>query len=180
VGITECCGLAVADVSIVVVTLVVALSQAADADADATGLVVSDDDPIGTDAGVASGAFATTLDEIPMSLSVTLPATAASSLGVAIVLVASLSSLIRLFAGRSVDNDNRASSAVLTPIVGVTVSTDAGSGCWASPCSVMGILIVVATVDDAFETVSTADEDVSSLTPSCLHSTPTPIALIDY
>jgi hypothetical protein len=130
-GITECCGLALADDSIVVVvTLVVALSQPADADVDATGLVVSDDDPIGTDTGVAIGAvaFATALDEIPMSLSVTLPATAASSLGVAIVLVASLSSLIRLFAGCSVDNDNRASSAVLTPIVGIAVSTDAGSG----------------------------------------------------
>jgi hypothetical protein len=45
---------------------------------------------------------------------------------------------------------------------------------------VIGILLVVATIDDEFEPVSTTDEDVSSLTPSCLHSTPTPMALIDY
>lgn len=128
-GIAECCGLAAADVSIVVVTLVVTMSQPADA--DATGLVITDDEPItGTDAVVAigTGAFATTLDEIPMSLSVTLPVTAASLLAVAIVLVASLSSLIRLFAGCTVDNDNKASSALLTPIVEVTVSTDDGFG----------------------------------------------------
>jgi len=114
VGFTECCGFAVADVSIAAVALVVTLSQ--QVDADGIGLVIINDDPIiGVDAVVviAFGAFA-------MLLSARLDIKAASLLARVIVVDVSLSSLIRLFAGSPVVN--LISSSLLIAIVEVNIS----------------------------------------------------------
>jgi len=108
VGVTECCGLAVADISIAAVALVV--------------IIPSDDPLIGTDAVIAIGTFPPTLDIIPMTLSVTLPVTAASLLAAVVVVVTSFSSLMRFFAGSTVVI--LISSALLTTIVEATESID--------------------------------------------------------